>query len=513
MRPAWPMTPDLPAIAPRRLHPAYLVISLGRTLRALLPLIAVAIWRAPLWSIALAAGLVLLRSSAEWWMRRYSVTAGTLYVSSGILKRSTDTIGVQRITSVDAQRGVVQRLFRVWGVKIRTPGNDHRSSVSLACLSTQALEQLRAALTRSTAGAAVALPRTDGESGCSDPQESRPGPEPQVLAVLDTRTLLVAAFTGTSIPLMVAGAGAAFGRARDLLPDRTFDRLAREVFVGGPSTALLVIAGLLLAALAGVTLTALRLARFTLIRDGDRLRTSRGLIAQRTGTIPVDRVQAIRMVEGWWRRRFGYCALEVEVAGLSTSNDTERMLFPLLRTSSAAALVGGALPELGWRPAPLRALPGSARRRYLTLPILLAIVPTVGLALLPGWWGCLALVALPTAALIGSGQAADAGWQLDDATVVVRWRRVLARHTVIAGRHRVQVTEVTRTVFQRQAGLSGVRLLLSSRRRARLRHLREPDADMLLHSVGRGRSGGPTTGEDAPASYRPRTVVGDGRQP
>lgn len=87
---------------------------------------------------------------------------------------------------------------------------------------------------------------------------------------------------------------------------------------------------------------------------------------------------------------------------------------------------------------------------------------------------------------LGWAQSADAAWLLDDSTITLRWRRVLARHTVIARRHRVQITQISATGWQRRAGLAGVRLLLSSRRRARIRQLPTSDAVLLLHAVGRG---------------------------
>ncbi len=462
-------------IADRRLHPAYLVIALGRSIRTLIPVIAVGIWQAPGWAIAVAAGLVLLHSLALWWVRTYSVSGGSLRVRGGLVKRTEDTIGLGRISAVDAERGVVQRIFRVWGVRIRTPGNDHRSAVHLQCLSTTALDQLRDALHQPVGGAPPAV----------DEQSAPAAGSPRVVAVLDTRTLLIAAVTGTSIPLILAGAVATLGRAHDILPRRAFDRLADRVFVGGSTTALILLAGVAVAVLAGIALTSLRLARFTLVREDTRLRITRGLIAQRSGTIPVARVQAVRVVEGLWRRLFGYCALEVEVAGLSGSNDTERMLFPLIRTDRAAELVGSALPELGWRPAPLRAVPVRARRRYFTLPLLMAVLVTAGASRLPGWGAYLASAPVPLAVAIGWAQATAAAWSLDEDTVTFRWQRMLARHTVIARRRRVQLVEVTRTPFQRRADLAGARLLLAPRRRARIRHLEASDASFLLHSAGR----------------------------
>ncbi len=495
-------------IAERRLHPTYLLISLGRSVRSLIPAIAVGVWKAPGPLIGGLAALLFGLAVAHWWTRRYSVLDGSLRVSSGLLRRTQDTIGINRITAVDAQRGVIQRLLGVWGVKIQTPGNDHRSAVHLVCLSASALEELRAALTPSIRTALTPSTRPTTGGPFLEAPENQPGsddqPVPVTLAVLDTRSLLVAAFTGTSIPLILAGAAVAFGRAHDVLPERTFAALARDVFVGGLTTALLLSGAVVLAVLAGVALTSLRLARFTLIRDGSRLRITRGLLAQRSGTIPIDRVQAVRLVEGFWRRMLGYCSLEVEVAGLSTSNDAERTLFPLIRTDRAVALVADALPELQWRPAPLIRVPAGARRRYFTLPVLIGLPATAGLALLPGWGAYLALTPIPLAVLIGWGQATDAAWLLDETTVTVRWRRVLARHTLIARRRRVQMTQVSRTPFQRRAGLSGVRLRLSSGRKARLRHLAAQDATLLLHAVGRRPAAHtPESGPRAPAGHVP----------
>lgn len=490
---AEPAHNSLPSISERRLHPAYLLISFGRNIRTLIPLIAVGIWQAPGWSIGVLAGIVVLLSVANWWIKKYAVADGTLRVRSGLFRRTQDTIGVNRITALDAERGVVQRICGVWGLKVQTPGNNHRSAVHLACLSASALDELRVALAQPGPARGPGLAAGNAQAHRWGAGRERNGgipPDPttppaETLAVLRTRTLLIAAFTGTSIPLMLAGAAATIGRARDLLPEHTFQRITQEVFTGGPTTILLLLTAAVVAVLAGIALTSLRLARFTLVRDGERLRITRGLIAQRSGTIPVDRVQAIRVVEGWWRRLLGYCALEVEVAGLSTSNDTERMLFPLIKVDRAAELVGRALPELGWHPSPVNRVPVRARRRYLTLPVLLALPPTIGLAFLPGWGADLAFLPVPLALLIGWGQAADAGWLLESGTVTLRWRRVLARHTVIARRERVQLTEITRTPLQHRVGLAGVRLLLSSRRKARIRHLESGDAVMLQHRVGR----------------------------
>lgn len=520
-----PMTPELAAdpgpvtvtVPERHLHPAYLLMDATRTIRMLLPLIAVSIWRWPPWVLALIGAAVVALALARWSARRYSVAGGSLRVRSGLLRRSDETIPAARITALDAKRGLMQRALGVWELKVQTPGAHDRAAVTLHSLSSRRLAELRWALDPSGVGIVrtpSAVPATqsaepdasdavgavpsassadsrepveiadaDGRAGPPDPPAARAAPV--LLAVLDTRSLLVAAVTDTSIPLILAGALAAWNRLKDVLPDRTMAWAQDEVFGQGQATLVILLVLLLLAVLTSITVTSLRLHGFTLVRDGDRLRTSRGLIAQRNGTIQVDRVQGVRLVEGLWRRMLGYTAIEVEVAGLGGPDQSDRMLFPLIRRNRAADLIGRALPEFGWCDGTLTRVPRRARRRYLTVPVLVALAVTAGALLLPGWGRLLAAAPIPLAVLIGLGQARDAGWRTDATTVTLRWRRILARHTVVARIHRVQITKVTVTILQRRAQLAGLRLLLSSRRSAKVKHLAAQDADLLQHTVGR----------------------------
>jgi putative membrane protein len=305
-----------------------------------------------------------------------------------------------------------------------------------------------------------------------------------VLARLDTRTLLVAAVTGTSVPLIVAGGFAAWNRAREILPKNTIHWAEHEVLSRGAATLGILAVLFLLAVLVSIGITSLRLAGFSLTRDGDVLRIRRGLLTEHSGTVVVDRVQAVRLVEGLWRRSLGYAALEVEVAGVS-GTDAERLMFPLIRTREAVDLIRRALPELGWLDAPLRPVPRRARRRYYTIPVCWAAVLTALAALLPGWGPWLAFVPIPAALLVGRARARAAAWHSDDATVTLRWHRVFARHTLIARRQRIQITRVTRSWWQRRAGLAGFHAVLSTKRTGSVAHLDLVDADHLQRSTGR----------------------------
>jgi putative membrane protein len=56
-------------------------------------------------------------------------------------------------------------------------------------------------------------------------------------------------------------------------------------------------------------------AGFTLSREGDFLYVKRGLLERREATIPLARIQAVRISEGVLRQPFGLASLRVESAG------------------------------------------------------------------------------------------------------------------------------------------------------------------------------------------------------
>jgi Bacterial PH domain len=90
---------------------------------------------------------------------------------------------------------------------------------------------------------------------------------------------------------------------------------------------------------ASVVLGALRLQRFTLVRGGDVLRNSRGLLGKQTATIPIKRIEAVRVVEGFGRMLLGDCILQVEAAGIGRANADQRMHLLLVRMDRAGSLI------------------------------------------------------------------------------------------------------------------------------------------------------------------------------
>jgi putative membrane protein len=305
----------------------------------------------------------------------------------------------------------------------------------------------------------------------------------QVIAVLTTAEMLIATATGSSISLILLLVVVVWFQFSEYLPIRASEFMNDIVAPQGVVAVLVTL--VVVAIAAGVVVGALRLNRFTLVRDGDVLRSSRGLLGKQAATIAISRIQAVRIVEGFSRMLLGYCSLQVEVAGIGRANVNQRMLFPLARTDRAESLIRRALPELPWPSQPLRALPARVRRRYLTLPLGYATGFTVLMLFLPGWWKLVAAIPLPLGYVLGVARAREARWWVDDQSVVLRWRRLMNRSTVIGYRGGVHLTELSSSPSKARAGVAGFKMRFSSGRGAGIRYMVDSDALLLLRTVGR----------------------------
>jgi uncharacterized membrane protein YdbT with pleckstrin-like domain len=180
----------------------------------------------------------------------------------------------------------------------------------------------------------------------------------------------------------------------------------------------------------------------------------------------------------------GYCSVQVEVAGIGRMNANQRMLFPLVRADRAETLIRRALPEVPWPGPPLRVVPARLHPRYHTHPHECATGFTLLMLFLPGWWELLAVLPLPLGYVLGVARAREAGWRVDGRSVVLRWRRLLDRNTVIAHRGGSQLIELSSSPWKAKAGVAGFRMRFSSGRDAGIRYMVDSDALLLLHATG-----------------------------
>jgi putative membrane protein len=379
---------------------------------------------------------------------------------------------------VDTVQGIIQRLFNVVEVRIETAGGGaSEPDASLAALDRADAEALR----REIAG-----------SGREPVETETAGPT--VVRKLGTRDLLLAGATSGQIGVALSLIAVASQLFDNVLSQNLAQRLIETFAPRSVTTALLYVFILgLIAWLLAIGGTVLAYTGFTLSRDGDFLYIRRGLLERREATIPLARIQAVRIVEGLLRQPFGLASLRVESAGYGQDAGVSTTLFPLLPRKEVHGLLLEVAPEFAVAP-PLNALPRRALRRYIfrsTLPFLVLISASALLSSLVfdlAAWVFAALLLLLPAALFGWLRYRDAGWALEEDRLVVR-SRFLGRTTAIAPRRRLQSRATLRSPFQRRVGLATFEAQVASGGGGAELHVTDlgaDAADALIENLGPG---------------------------
>jgi putative membrane protein len=330
-----------------RLHPLSPVVRAGRALVPLVLIVPAVVENGTRGGgnhvgELVVAGIVVGLGVVSWLVTRWRVEDGALRIETGLLRRSSQRYPLTRLQAVDTVRPVVARALGLTELRLRMGGNSGGHG-RLAYLPARDADELRARLLALAHGLAADIP---------------PPPE-RVLVAVPTGRL----------------AGAVLLRGVGLITVAVV--VATAVLIATvPGTLAVVASGFF----AFVGLFAVNWRRFngayhlTVAAAPDGLRLRAGLLETAAETIPAGRVQAVRLTRPLLWRPFGWCRVEVDVAGrarrerengavarplravlpVGTRAEADRLLARILPDGAAA--LGAATPpppRVRWK-APLR---------------------------------------------------------------------------------------------------------------------------------------------------------------
>jgi putative membrane protein len=438
----------------KHLHPAAMIVGGIRTLRrwvsglvfpgiVLLVSQGFNLWTVTLFLLGLlvVAALAALWGFLSWRATTYAVTGNSFRLRQGVFQKNERTIPLEHVQSVDTVQGIIQRAFGVYEVRVETAGGGaSEPDASLAALDRDAAQTLR----REIEG--------------SERQWSEETAGPTILRRLSTRELLVAGATSGQIGVAFSVLAIGFQFLDNFFPEDFVRRLVETLAPNWLMVVLILLpTGLLLAWLLAIAGTVLAYTGFTLSRQGDYLYIKRGLLERREATIPLSRIQAVRVSEGLLRQPFGLASLRVESAGYGEDSGVSTTLFPLLPRDEVEDLLRGAAPDFAGAPAveslPRRALPRYVFRATILYTIIAFAAALVSSLVFQSALGLLGLLLIPPAAAYGWLCYRDAGWALEEDRLVVR-HRSLGRKTAVAPRDHLQSRGMVSSPFQRRVRLA-----------------------------------------------------------
>jgi putative membrane protein len=283
--------------------------------------------------------VVLVAGVISWLVTRWQVADGVLRIDTGLIRRDSRRFPLSQVQAIDVVQTGLARVLGLAELRLRMAGADS-SGGRLACLPLADAERLRAQLLSMAhaPAATVGAPGPPSQVGGPERPLFRVRPERLAGAIILSRTGAYAAIVIVVVVLVIGLTGRpgvivpflAFAIGVVLSVWRQFNSEFGTVVAAAP--------------------------------DGLRLRS--GLVQTSAETIRPGRVQAVRMVEPLIWRAFGWCRLEVDVAGPRQRRENRsegqrlRALIPVGSRAEAGQMLGELLSA---PPRPSLRAPGRAR--------------------------------------------------------------------------------------------------------------------------------------------------------
>jgi putative membrane protein len=459
-----------------RLHPISAIITSAKALKSLIfPLVVIILtngfhfsfnfhsdnfWRTTflfgIWGVgallALVSGIVKWRTFVYWF------EDGELRVKYGLFVKKKRYIPLERIQSLNYNEGIFHRIFGLVKVQVETAGSkDRKPEVELTAIRKAEADVIELEMRRAKNQVNEQMNNENDEPSLIE--------EVSVPAIyhMSIRDLLILAITSGGIGVVLSGLAAIISQFSDIIPyDEIFNELADFAKIGAFLVALAVIFSLILAWFVSFVITLINYYEYTVRIEDEKLIITKGLIEKKRITLPLNRIQAIRIVENPVRQLFGFATVVVESAGGNggEGNDKKITLFPLIQKQDCLETLEQLFPDINWRPefihSPKRARPFFYRIDFVWL---IPIIGGCSYFLYP--YGLLSLLLIPLTMVIGIWQHKTAGYMIDGKQLTMRYR-VFSRITFFMEKKRIQSIGTTQTYFQKRKNVMTVKATVMS---------------------------------------------------
>ncbi len=472
---------------PKRLHPIMILLTIIKSIKEVIIPIGVYffifffkdpsdnVWLrwSPYFLIALLLLFILGTSFIKWVRYTYRIEHNELRIEHGLFVKKKRYIPFERIQSLDFSETILHRPLGLVKVTVETAaGSADEAEADMTAIKKEEATAIRKM---------IAEAKSTGEL-----PEERENPDTEeteekglILYKITRKQLLFFASTSGRAGVIIAAIAAFAGQFADVIPlDKIFNEMADIVKTGFLFISLLVLAALFIAWLLSVAWAYLKYNDFTLRLVDDELVITRGLLEKRTTTIPVRRIQALKISESLFRQPFGYASVSVEYAGGSIidENKSDDVLIPIVKKREIPRLLQAGLSDYRFEEE-FHSAPKRAQRRYFFVKTLIMTLITIGLSIWLWPYGLLAILLIGLTWIWGIFQYQSAAWKLTGHQLVLRYRDI-QQHTVYLQKNRIQSLDYSVNWFQKRAHLATIATFVMSRGGgvAVVKHLEAEDA-------------------------------------
>lgn len=446
----------------KRLHPITAISNFLNELKQLIAPIIIflfigrgghkeSIWEyIPIFFMMLMILIVLISGIVKWRRFTYRLEEGELRIEYGLLVKKKRYIPFERIQSLDLSEGILHRPFGLVKVKIETAGNSNvtEAEAELTAIKKSEADEIQQIITEAKKSSV----KIETNDVTFDVEQSN-----EIIYQISNKEMFIMASTSGGAGVIVSALLAFISQFNEMIPyEKIFKELSHLVESGVFLIIFLIVLILLVAWIGSIVVTLIKYNGFTTkLSDGNFIIT-RGLLERRQTTIPLHRIQAVRITENPLRQLWGYASVFIESAGGSVA-DKESMnvvLIPIVKKSKIPSILGDVLTDYNFHTSFHKA-PSRAKNRYIIREILKVLPISAGLAI--AFWpiGLLSIILLAFFAVFGLLRYRAAGWRVEQDQLSLRYRGLL-KHTIFMRKNRIQSMMVKQSWFQRKLHLASI---------------------------------------------------------
>lgn len=451
----------------KRLHPIAAVTNFLKQLKELIiPFVAFFVFgtkasEGDLWFFtgSMAIVIVVLGIGVLNWLRfSYRLEEGELRIEYGLLVRKKRYIPYDRIQSLDFSEGILHRPFGLVKVKVETAGSSGAADAEAVLTAITKEEANRIQEVIAQAKGKLVEKALDREV-----DNLAEHVEEKVIYNITSKELLLLATTSGGVGVVLSAMVAFLTQLDDLIPyESAYREVERMISNGIVIIAVLVFLGFLVAWVVALIGTMVKYAQFTVKKTEREIIISRGLLEKRQITIPLNRIQAVRISENILRQPLGLCSVYLISAGGSVRNTegAKVLLLPAVKKAQVAHILRDYLPissaaQLFNKP-PKRSLPRYVLRgSMIVVPLVITAIAIFKL------WGLWSIMLLVLASAWSYLIYKDAGWTIEGQQLNLQYRGLI-KHTLFMKKPNVQSLDFKESIFQRRKSLATMTSLIKS---------------------------------------------------
>lgn len=424
--------------------------------------------------------LYLINGMIKWWTFVYWYEEDELRVEYGLFVKKKRYIPFDRIQSFNYKEGVFHRIFGLVQVMVETAGGtDGKPEVILTAISKEAAKQIEQ-VTRK-----VKQTKLEGvvEDGVEIREENNGHLQQRLILKMNVKDLIILASTSNGIGVVLAGVAAAMSQFSEFIPyERIFEEVSSLIKFGFVVVTISIFAALFVAWFISVIITFINYYDYTVIEEDERITITRGLLEKKRITIPLNRIQAIKIIESPLKQCFGYSSVVVESASAGYGEKDKKMtLFPLMLKREVYDTLHALLPAFEWEQT-LTKPPKKAKPFFYRLDILW-LIPIISFC--SYFWfpyGVLSILIIIPVMLMGLWQYKTTGFAITGNQLTIVYRGI-SKVTFVVEKKRIQAIQSKQSYFQKRKNIASVQATVMSGMMgatAKASHLNSPDAEQIL---------------------------------